>query len=247
MKLKDKVAIITGGAQGIGLAIATAFAQEGASLFLVDVNLEAAEQSAKDLAERFKVKTAAAKVDVTRFESAEEMAKTALDKFGRIDILVNNAGITKDNLLMRMSETEWDAVLAVNLKGAFSCTKAVVRPMMKERAGTIINIASIVGLMGNAGQANYAASKGGLIALTKTCAREFASRNIRVNAIAPGFIRTRMTDALSEEQKQKLSSAIPLERLGEPEDVAQAVLFLASPEASYITGQVLSVNGGMYM
>jgi len=160
---------------------------------------------------------------------------------------VNNAGITKDNLLIRMSDEEWDRVLAVNLKGAFNCTKAVARSMLKARSGRIINICSVVGLMGNAGQANYAASKGGLIAMSKTCAREFASRGVLVNAIAPGFIKTAMTDKLSEEQKKALTALIPLERLGLPEDVAQAALFFASDESTYVTGHVLSVNGGMYM
>ena len=247
MKLKDKVAVITGGAQGIGFSMASLFASEGAKIAICDVVEDLCKKSAGELEQKYKVQTLAAKVNVTQFADCEEMVKKTLDKFGRIDILVNNAGITKDNLVMRMSDEEWDAVLAVNLKGAFNCTKAVVRPMMKERSGRIINICSIVGLMGNAGQANYSASKGGLIAMTKTCAREFASRNVLVNAIAPGFIRTRMTDALSEEQKQKLSALIPLTRLGEPEDVAKAALFLASDDSSYITGHVLSVNGGMYM
>ena len=247
MKLKDKVAIITGGAQGIGFSIASLYASEGAKIVICDVQEEQCQKSAAELEQKHKVQTLAIKVDVTQFATCEEMAKKTLDKFGRIDILVNNAGITKDNLLMRMTDQEWDAVLAVNLKGAFNCTKAVVRPMMKQESSRIINICSIVGLMGNAGQANYAASKGGLIAMTKTCAREFASRNVLVNAIAPGFIRTRMTDALSAEQKQKLSALIPLTRLGEPEDVARAALFLASEDSSYITGHVLSVNGGMYM
>lgn len=247
MKLKDKVAVITGGAQGIGYSIATLYASEGCNLAVVDVNEELAAKSAQELEQKFKVKTLSMKVDVTQFEQCEQMVDRSLDKFGRIDILVNNAGITKDNLVMRMTDAEWDAVLAVNLKGAFNCTKAACRPMMKQRQGRMINICSIVGLMGNAGQANYSASKGGLIAMSKTCAREFASRNILVNAIAPGFIRTRMTDALSEEQKQKLASIIPLNRLGEPEDVAKAALFLASDDSSYITGQVISVNGGMYM
>lgn len=247
MRLKDKVAIITGGAQGIGFSIASLYASEGAKIAICDVQEEACQKAASELEQKYKVQTLAAKVDVTQFPTCEEMAKKTLDKFGRIDILVNNAGITKDNLLMRMTDQEWDAVLAVNLKGAFNCTKAVVRPMMKQQSGRVINICSIVGLMGNAGQANYSASKGGLIAMTKTCAREFASRNVLVNAIAPGFIRTRMTDALSDEQKQKLSALIPLTRLGEPEDVARAALFLASEDSSYITGHVLSVNGGMYM
>lgn len=247
MKLKDKVAIITGGAQGIGYAIATQLASEGANMILCDVAEDLARKSADELEQKFKIKTLALKVDVTQFAQCEETVRKTLDKFQRIDILVNNAGITKDNLVMRMSDAEWDAVLAVNLKGSFNFTKAVVRPMMKQRSGRIINICSIVGLMGNAGQANYSASKGGLIAMTKTCAREFASRNILVNAIAPGFIRTRMTDQLTEEQKQKLSSMIPLERLGEPEDVAKAALYLSSDDSSYMTGQVISVNGGMYM
>ncbi|MBI3012699.1 MAG: 3-oxoacyl-[acyl-carrier-protein] reductase [Elusimicrobia bacterium] len=247
MRLKDKVALITGGAQGIGYAIASLFAREGARIVLCDVVQELVQKSARDLEQKYQVAAAGLKMDVTQFSQCEEIVNQTLDKFQRIDILVNNAGITKDNLVMRMSEQEWDAVLAVNLKGSFNCTKAVVRPMMKQRSGRIINICSIVGLMGNAGQANYSASKGGLIAMTKSCAREFASREILVNAIAPGFIRTRMTEALSEEQKQKLASLIPLTRLGEAEDVAKAALFLASDDSSYITGHVLSVNGGMYM
>ncbi len=247
MKLKDKVTLITGGAQGIGKSIGNLFAQEGSNIIVMDVVEEAAAKTAAEFEQIHKVKAMSVKCDVTQFTQCDELIAKALDKFGRIDILVNNAGITKDNLVMRMTDAEWDAVLAVNLKGSFNCTKAVCRPMMKQRAGRIINICSIVGLMGNAGQANYAASKGGLIAMTKTCAREFASRNILVNAIAPGFIRTRMTDALTEEQKQKLSALIPLTRLGEPEDVAKAALFLAGEDSSYITGHVISVNGGMYM
>ncbi len=247
MKLKDQVAIITGGAQGIGKSIGALYASEGAKIVVCDVAEELSKKTADEFEQQYKVGTLALKVDVTKFEDCEAMVQKTTEKFGRVDILVNNAGITKDNLVMRMSDQEWDAVISVNLKGSFNCTKAVVRPMMKQRAGRIVNICSIVGLMGNAGQANYSASKGGLIAMTKSCAREFASRNVLVNAIAPGFIRTRMTDMLTEEQKQKLSSLIPLERLGEPDDVAKAALFLASPDSSYITGHVLSVNGGMYM
>ncbi len=247
MRLKDKTAIITGGAQGIGREIGMRYAAEGANIVICDVMEDACQKTAAEIEEKFKVKTMTMKVDVTQFTQCEELVKKAQEKFGHIDILVNNAGITKDNLVMRMSDMEWDAVLAVNLKGSFNCTKAVVRPMMKQRSGRIVNICSIVGLMGNAGQANYAASKGGLIAMTKTCAREFASRNILVNAIAPGFIRTRMTEMLSDEQKQNLAKLIPLERLGEASDVANAALFLASEDSSYITGHVLSVNGGMYM
>ncbi|MBK6880116.1 MAG: 3-oxoacyl-[acyl-carrier-protein] reductase [Elusimicrobia bacterium] len=247
MRLKDQVALITGGAQGIGRAIAETYAREGAHLALCDVNEQACQATAEELGKKYNVKTHAAKVNVTLIDECEKWVAAVIEKLGRADILVNNAGITKDNLVMRMSDAEWDAVIAVNLKGVFNCTKAVNRPMFKQRAGRIINIASIVGLMGNAGQVNYSATKGGVIAMTKTCAREFASRNVLVNAIAPGFIRTAMTDKLSDEQKQRLSSAIPLERLGEAQDVANAALFLASPESSYITGQVLSVNGGMYM
>ncbi len=247
MRLKDKVAIITGGAQGIGFSIAALMAKEGAKIVISDVQEESVKKAAESLSKDFNVETLPLKGDVTQGADCDTMVKNTLDKFGRIDILVNNAGITKDNLVMRMSDDEWDKVIAVNLKGSFLCTRSVIRPMMKQRSGRIINICSIVGLMGNAGQANYSASKGGLIAMTKTCAREFASRNILVNAIAPGFIKTKMTEALSDEQKQKLASLIPLERLGEAEDVAKAALFLASEDSSYITGQVISVNGGMYM
>jgi 3-oxoacyl-[acyl-carrier protein] reductase len=247
MRLKDQVAMITGGAQGIGRAIAETFAREGAKISICDVNEPAAQATAAELEKTHRVATFAAKVNVTVFAECESWVQGTLDKLGRIDILVNNAGITKDNLVMRMSDAEWDAVLAVNLKGAFNCTKAVTRPLFKQQRGRIINICSIVGLMGNAGQANYAASKGGLIAMSKTCAREFASRNVLVNAIAPGFIRTAMTDKLSDEQKGKLAELIALKRLGEAQDVANAALFLASDESAYITGQVISVNGGMYM
>lgn len=247
MRLKDQVAWITGGAQGIGKAVALRLASEGANLILTDVDEAMVQATAAEIAKEKNVKTWGAKANVTVFEECEKVVGDSLDKFGRIDILINNAGITKDNLLMRMSDQEWDAVLGVNLKGVFNCTKAVVRPMMKQRQGRIVNVASVVGLMGNAGQANYSASKGGVVALTKTCAREFASRNILVNAVAPGFIRTRMTDALSEDQKKKLLEIIPLGRLGEAEDVAKAILFLCSEESSYITGHIISVNGGMYI
>jgi 3-oxoacyl-[acyl-carrier protein] reductase len=247
MKLKDQVALITGGAQGIGRCIAETYAKEGCHISLCDVNEPAVQATAQDIAQKYGVKTFAQKVNVTLFPECEAWVQATLDKLGRIDILVNNAGITKDNLVMRMSDAEWDAVIAVNLKGVFNCTKAVTRPLFKNRAGRIVNIASIVGLMGNAGQVNYSATKGGVIAMTKTCAREFAGRNVLVNAIAPGFIRTAMTDKLSEEQKKALSALIPLERLGEAQDVADAALFLAGPGSAYITGQALSVNGGMYM
>jgi 3-oxoacyl-[acyl-carrier protein] reductase len=247
MRLKDKVAVITGGGQGIGRTIAETYAAQGAKLALWDVNEEGVKKTAEEIKAKYKVETHGARVDVTKIEEVEAGMKRVVDAFGKIDILVNNAGITKDNLVIRMSDAEWDAVLAVNLKGPFNCTKAVFSPMRKAGGGRIINIASIVGLMGNAGQANYSSSKGGLIAMTKTCAREFAKKNILVNAIAPGFIRTAMTDKLPDEVKKTLAAQIPLERLGEAQDVANAALFLASDESSYVTGQVVSVNGGMYM
>jgi 3-oxoacyl-[acyl-carrier protein] reductase len=247
MRLKDQVAIVTGGAQGIGRAIATLFAGEGANLVLSDIDEASVQATAAQIAKEKNVKAIGVKGNVAHFADCEKLVEQSVDTFGRIDILINNAGITRDNLLMRMGDDEWDSVIAVNLKGVFNCTKAAIRPMMKARKGRIVNIASVVGLMGNAGQANYSASKGGVVALTKTCAREFASRNILVNAVAPGFIRTRMTDALTEEQKKKLLELIPLGRLGEAEDVAKVVLFLCSAESSYITGHVVSVNGGMYI
>ena len=247
MRLKDQVTVITGGAQGIGKSIATLFASEGAKLVLSDIDEGMVQATAAQIGKEKNVETLGVKGNVSQITDCEKLVEAALDKFNRIDILINNAGITKDNLLMRMSDDEWDAVIAVNLKGVFNCTKAAIRPMMKARKGRIVNIASVVGQMGNAGQANYSASKGGVISLTKTCAREFSSRNILVNAIAPGFIRTRMTDALTEEQKKKLLELIPLGRLGEPEDIAKVALFLCSEESSYITGHVVSVNGGMYI
>jgi len=247
MKLKDQVAIVTGGAQGIGRAISEALAREGAKVVVADINEQQAQTAANEIAQKYGIETLAVVGNVANGEDCEKIIRQALDKFSKINILINNAGITRDNLIMRMSDAEWDAVLGVNLKGVFNCTKAVSRSMLKARSGRIVNIASVVGLMGNAGQANYSASKGGVIALTKTCAREFASRGILVNAVAPGFIRTAMTDALTEDVKKKLSEQIPLARLGEAEDVANAVVFLCSDASSYITGHVLSVNGGMYL
>jgi 3-oxoacyl-[acyl-carrier protein] reductase len=247
MKLEGQVAVITGGAQGIGRAIAETLAKEGAKVVISDINAEAAQKTANEIAEKFKTETLAVAGNVSVFIDCEKIIQQTLDKFSKINILINNAGITKDNLILRMSDMEWDSVIAVNLKGVFNCIKAASKVMIKQRSGRIVNIASVVGLMGNAGQANYSASKGGVIALTKTSAREFASRNILVNAIAPGFIRTAMTDALTDEMKKKLSDQIPLSRLGEAEDVAKAALFLCSDDSSYITGEVISVNGGMYM
>jgi 3-oxoacyl-[acyl-carrier protein] reductase len=246
MRLKDKVALITGGARGIGRAIALAFAQEGADVIVADVNILEAQKTAADI-EALGRKSLGIEMNVTDFTKVEEAINKILDKFTKVDILVNNAGITKDNLLLRMSEQEWDAVLSVNLKGAFNCIKAVSRPMLKQRQGKIVNIASIIGLIGNAGQANYSASKAGLIALTKTAAKELASRNINVNAVAPGFIQTEMTAKLPEDIKEKMKGAIPLARFGSPEDVAAVCVFLASGDSGYITGQTIVVDGGMVM
>ena len=245
-KLNDKVAVVTGAARGLGQAIAVKLAEAGADIALCDLNAEWLEETAG------KVKAVGRKVEcygvnVADGESVTAGFKAITKDFGKIDVLVNNAGITKDGLIMRMSEDDWDAVLNVNLKGVFLCTKAASRSMMKQRSGTIVNIASVIGLMGNAGQANYAASKGGVISFSKTVAKELASRNIRCNAVAPGFIRTAMTDALDEEVQTKMKELIPLSRFGEPEDIANVVLFLASDASAYVTGQVLSTCGGMVM
>ncbi len=246
MSLSGKVALITGGAQGIGKAIAQGLAADGADCIVSDVNRHAAEETAADLRSAGG-RTLALQANVADGQAVAAMVKQGLHEFGRIDILVNNAGITRDGLLMRMKDDEWDQVLDINLKGAFLCIRALVRPMMKQRSGRIINIASIVGAMGNAGQANYVASKAGLIGLTKSVARDLASRGVTCNAVAPGFIDTAMTQALSDDVKEKLLAQIPMARLGSATDVAQAVGFLASEEAGYITGQVIHVNGGMYM
>jgi 3-oxoacyl-[acyl-carrier protein] reductase len=246
MRLKDKVALVTGAAQGIGKAIALLFAQEGAKVGVADLNLAGAEETCGEIS-ALPGEALAMGGNVAKAEDAERMVQAVLDKFGRLDILVNNAGITRDQVLLRMKEEDWDLVLAVNLKGAFHLTKAALRPFLKQKGGKIVNIASVTGQMGNAGQANYAASKAGLIGFTKSVAREYANRNIQVNAVAPGFIDTPMSQAIPAKEREFLIKQIPMERLGKPEDVAQAVLFLASPAADYITGQVLNVNGGMYM
>jgi len=245
-RLQDKVAIITGSAQGIGYATAQLFAAEGAKVVLVDMDEALVQKSATAIAE-IGAQTLGAKANVTSYADCEAVVKQTVEKFGKVDILVNNAGITKDNLMMRMSDADWDLVMNVNLKGAFNFTKAVIRPMLKAHYGRVVNISSIVGEEGNAGQANYSASKAGLIGLTKSTAREFASRNITANAVAPGFIKTRLTDAIPEPEKQKLLAKILLGRMGEPLDIAKAVLFLSSDDAAYITGVVLKVNGGGYM
>lgn len=246
MILKNKIALVTGAAQGIGKAIALRLANSGADLAVVDMNLEKAEETAKEI-EKLGRRAIALKANVASLQEAEAMMDETVTRLGAIHILVNNAGITRDALILRMKEEDWDAVISVNLKGVFNCTKAAVKYMSKQRYGRIVNIASIVGEMGNAGQANYSASKAGVIALAKTIAREFATRNITCNAIAPGFIETAMTEALSEKVREELAKQIPMGRLGAPEDVAEAVVFLVSDAAGYITGHVLNINGGMYM
>ena len=246
MRLSGKVAVVTGAAQGIGRTIAIALAREGADIVVSDINLEEAEKTATEIVSLGR-NSLAVKVNVAVLGEVEDFINKVLDKFGKIDILVNNAGITRDTLLLRMKESDWDMVLDVNLKGAFNCTKACYRPMLKQKSGKIVNIASIIGIIGNAGQANYAASKAGIIGFTKSIAKELAAKGINVNAIAPGFIKTKMTEILSEEVKQNLLKQIPLNKLGEAEDVAKAVVFLVSDEASYITGQVIKVDGGMVM
>ncbi len=246
MRLKDKVALVTGGGRGIGRAIVLALAKEGADIVTCDINLENLKEVTREV-EKMRRKILIQKVNVSKVSKVNDLVKKALDKFVKIDILVNNAGITRDNLILRMSEEEWDQVLDINLKGVFNCLKAVARPMMKARSGRIVNIASVVGMMGNPGQVNYAASKAGVIGLTKSAAKELASRGINVNAIAPGFIKTAMTEALSDEVKEKLINQIPLNRLGEVIDVANLVVFLASDDASYITGEVIKIDGGMLM
>jgi len=246
-KLDGKTAVVTGASRGIGRAIALQLAKEGAN---VVVNFSGSEQKAAQVVEEIQglgAQAIAVQANISDSESVQQLMNASLEQFGSIDILVNNAGITRDNLLMRMKEDEWDDVINTNLKGVFLCTKAVTRQMMKQRAGRIINISSIVGVMGNAGQANYVAAKAGVIGLTKTVARELASRNILVNAIAPGFITTEMTETLPEDVKSSMLSQIPLAKLGQPEDIAKAVVFLASDDASYMTGQTLHIDGGMYM
>jgi len=246
-QFSGKVALVTGAARGIGQAIALKLAADGADLALCDLKAEWLAETAgkvKELGRRVECYS----VDVSNAAGVDAAVKQIEADFGKaVDVLVNNAGITKDGLLMRMSEEDWDAVLNVNLKGVFLFTKAAMRGMMKQRSGSIVNIASIIGLIGNPGQANYAASKGAVIAFTKTVAKELCSRNIRCNAVAPGFIRTPMTDKLSEEVQQKMLANIPLGRFGAPEDVANVVAFLAGDVSGYVTGQVISTCGGMVM
>ncbi len=243
MRFQDKVVMVTGAAAGIGRVTAERFAAEGARLAICDVDAEAGRAAAAALGPEAFFQ----EVDVASDAAVTAWTEAVMARHGRIDVLVNNAGITRDALLLRMKESDWDRVLAINLKGAFLCTRAVGRHMVQQRSGRIVNVASVVGQIGNVGQANYVASKAGLIGLTKTAAREFAGRGVTVNAVAPGFIETRMTAVLSEKVKEAFLAQIPLGRPGRPEDVAAAIAFLASDDAAYLTGQVLHVSGGMYM
>jgi 3-oxoacyl-[acyl-carrier protein] reductase len=247
MRFEGKVALVTGASRGIGRAIALALAAEGAD---VAVNYAGSEAAAKEVAAEIEAmgrKAFVIQADIASTEASTAMVDAVVKEFGRVDVLVNNAGITRDGLLMRMKEEDWDAVITTNLKGVFNCTKAAIKYMMKQKSGNIVNISSIVGVMGNAGQANYCAAKAGVIGFTKATAKEVAARGIRVNAIAPGFIKTDMTSVLSEKVVEAMLAGIPLNRLGETEDIAKAVLFLASSDANYITGQTLHVDVGMVM
>ena len=244
----ERVVVVTGGSRGIGKSVALKFAEEKAKIIIVHYDPdENAARETMDLLERRDCNVEAHKIDVSSGQQVEELFKKILSRYGRVDVLVNNAGIAKDSLLLRMSEKDWDAVLDVNLKGVFNCTKSVLRSMIRQRRGSIVSIASVAGQIGNAGQANYAASKAGIMGFTKTIAREVASRGITVNAVAPGFINTEMTAALPEKVIESYLQQIPLGRLGSAEDVAETVYWLCSSSAGYITGQIIHVNGGMYM
>ena len=245
-RLDGKVALVTGGARGIGKAICERLADEGAKLAIVDIMLDVAQETADEFKAKG-VEAAAFAADVSKLDSANETVDAVIKEFGQVDILINNAGITRDTLMMRMTEQDWDMVIAVNLKGTFNFTKAACRPMMKARSGKIVNVASVVGRMGNAGQANYSASKAGVIGLTKTTAKEFATRNIQVNAVAPGYIQTDMTGKLSDAATEAFMTVIPMKRGGTPEDVANVVYFLCSEDSNYVTGQVINIDGGMLM
>ena len=245
-RFEGRVAVVTGGAKGIGLAISRGFAAEGASVVISGRDGEALERAASEIQSSGGVALAVT-ADAAAAGGAERLCEATLAKFGKADILVNNAGVTRDGLLLRMSDEDWDLVLTTNLKGAFRTIRAFAKPMVKARYGRIVNVSSVIGLIGNAGQGNYAASKAGLIGLTKSVAKELASRHITANAVAPGFIETAMTEALGEKTREGLQSQIPLGRLGAPDDVAHAVLFLCTEEAGYVTGQVLPVDGGMVM
>ncbi|HHV72285.1 MAG TPA: 3-oxoacyl-[acyl-carrier-protein] reductase [Clostridia bacterium] len=247
MDFSDKVVVVTGGSRGIGRAIALGFAKLGAKIV---INYVGNKKAAEETAEAIKTLGGSAlliQADVSKEDQVEEMFKAIVEKWGTVDILVNNAGITKDNILLRMKNEEWDSVIDTNLRGTYLCTKNVVKIMLKKRSGRIINLASVIGIMGNSGQSNYAAAKAGIIGFTKSVAKELASRNITVNAVAPGYIATDMTDGLPEKVKADIIKLIPLQRIGTAEDVANVVIFLSSPAASYITGQVINVDGGMVM
>ena len=246
MPLKGQTAVVTGGARGIGKEISLALARDGANIVIADLIAEQSEKTAEEI-KKLNCKALIQKVDISKTADVENMVQNTINEFKTLDILINNAGVTRDTLMVRMKEEDWDFVLKVNLTGTFNCSKAAAKYMMKQKKGRIVNIASIVGVMGNAGQANYSASKAGIIGLTKTSARELASRNITVNAVAPGFIDTEMTRSLNENIKQQLKEQIPVGKLGRPEDIANCIKFLVSDDASYITGQVIHVNGGMLM
>ncbi|MDD3535058.1 MAG: 3-oxoacyl-[acyl-carrier-protein] reductase [Candidatus Cloacimonetes bacterium] len=244
--MQDKTVLITGSARGIGKTIAEYFAQANATVLILDLNAEAVEATVKEINDKGG-KAFGYIGSVTDGAAMEALMCQIISEHGKLDSLINNAGVTRDNLMLRMKEEDWDLVLSINLKGAFICTQKAFKHMMKARTGSIINIASVIGLMGNAGQANYAASKGGMIAFTKSCAKEFASRNIRVNAVAPGFIETEMTAVLSDQVRAEYAKVIPLAKMGSPLDVAKLCLFLASSESQYITGQTIAVDGGLTM
>ncbi len=246
MEFKGQVALITGGARGIGKAIAEGLARKGASVIIADVNLDDAISTSAEIG-KLGVRSEAFRLDVSMSEEVSRVFGDIQKDFGRLDILVNNAGITRDGLLLRMKEEDWDSVININLKGAFLCSKEAVKMMAKQRYGRIVNIASVVAFTGNPGQVNYSASKAGIVGLTKTIAKEYASRGITANAVAPGFIMTAMTESLPDSVKEEMKRTIPMARFGTVEDVANAVIFLSSPESGYITGQVIHVNGGMYM
>ena len=247
MNFKDKTVVITGASRGIGLSIAENFAKEGANIAICSTNDEKAKDIASTIASNFGVKAFGKGIDIKDFDSVSDFIKDIADQFGQIDILVNNAGITKDNLLLRLDETDWSDVIETNLNSIFNTTKSVIKFMLKKKYGRIINVSSVVGLMGNPGQSNYAASKAGMIAFTKSIAREYGKKNITINAVAPGFIQTDMIETLPKEYLDNIIDNIPMVRLGMPDDVSRAVMFLASDDASYITGQVLSIDGGLYM